>query len=360
MSAVPLPTPATVQVVGLAGIGEVRAGDDLAELLLAALTAAGTPLQDGDVVAVSSKVVSKAMGLTVPAADREGAVDRSTVRTVAARRTPSGLARIVEATAGPVMAAAGVDASNVADGTVLVLPPDPDAAARAVRDGLAAATGARVGVVVTDTAGRPWREGQVDFALGAAGLAVVDDLRGGLDSAGREMSVTSRVVVDEVAAAADLVKGKTDGVPAALVRGLGDWVTPEDGRGARSLVRAAAGDWFRFGHVEAVRASVGAAHVEPPSVVPATARGVLDRVAQVATAGGPGACLVHPTDDPTDHQGDDHGDDGPGHLLLTADDDFALGLLTQRTLAALWIEDLTAPVERTADGVVLRPVPAGG
>ena len=325
----------SLQVVGLPGIGEVREGDDLAALLVEALYAQRTSLSEGDVVAVSSKVVSKAAGLVAALADREAVVLAQSVRTVAARRTPAGTARIVEAVAGPVMAAAGVDASNVADGTVLLLPADPDAAARGVRERLHELTGANVGVVVTDTAGRAWREGQVDFALGVAGLVPLDDLRGSLDTSGREMSVTARALVDEIAAAADLVKGKTDGVPAALIRGLAHLVTPagEHGAGARSLVRAAAGDWFRLGHVEAVRAALGAADVEPPPLVPGGVRERLARVAEVALAGGAGTCRV--------------GEDADGPVLqLSAEDTFTLGALAQRVLTALWTEELSGSVQR--------------
>ena len=327
----------SLQVVGITGVGEVVAGDDLARVLVDALHAQRASLVDGDVLAVSSKVVSKARGLTAPLDEREAVIAAQSVRTVAARRTPAGLASIVEAAAGPVMAAAGVDASNVAEGTVLLLPADADAEARALRAGLRELTGADVGVVVTDTAGRAWREGQVDFALGVAGLAVLDDLRGELDASGRPMSVTARAIADEVAATADLVKGKTDGVPAALVRGLAERVSAADGPGARSLLRPAASDWFRLGHVEAVRAAIGAGSVPPPPVVPGTRAERLARAAQVATATGAGRCAV------------EDGDGGP-LLRLSAPDAFELGALAQRVLAALWAEDLAGTVERERDG----------
>ncbi|MGI4896192.1 MAG: coenzyme F420-0:L-glutamate ligase [Janthinobacterium lividum] len=335
--------PARLQILGISGIGEVQEGGDLASLLVEALAAQRTLLVDGDVVAVSSKVVSKAAGLVAALADREAVVLAQSVRTLAARRTPAGIARIVEAVAGPVMAAAGVDASNVADGTILVLPADPDAAARALRERLHEITGATVGVVVTDTAGRAWREGQIDFALGVAGITPLDDLRGTLDAVGRELSVTARALVDEIASAADLVKGKTDGIPAALVRGLADLVTPlpEHGDGARSLVRAAAGDWFRLGHIEAVRAAIGAAHVDPPPVVAGSIRDRLDRVAEVAAAGGSGTCRVENTDLAV-------------ALRLRADDEFTLGALAQRVLAALWTEGFTGTVVRDGTATVVR------
>ncbi|PRY12514.1 coenzyme F420-0:L-glutamate ligase [Kineococcus rhizosphaerae] len=337
-------SPHPVQIVGLTGIGEVHAGDDVARLVVDALHLQRASLNDGDVIAISSKVVSKAAGLSVPATDRDEVVLRESRRLVAARRTPAGVSRVVQSAAGPVMAAAGVDASNVEGDVVLTLPPDPDAAARDLRARLHELTGAVVGVVVTDTAGRPWRAGQTDFALGAAGLDVLDDLRGTVDAQGRDLSVTARALVDEIAAAADLVKGKTSGVPAALFRGFAELVLPADdpGPGARSLVRDAAGDWFRLGHVEAVRAALGAGAVEPPPVTPGTLTERLERTAEVALAAGPvldGKVFVK----------------GPA-LHLEAADDFSLGVLTQRVLSALWTEFLAGLVHRVPDGVVVRVV----
>ncbi|WP_299541933.1 coenzyme F420-0:L-glutamate ligase [uncultured Streptomyces sp.] len=243
------------EVRALAGIPEVRPGDDLAKLI----AGTGPGLADGDVLLVTSKIVSKAEGRIMEAADREAAIDAETVRVVARR----GTLRIVENRQGLVMAAAGVDASNTAAGTVLLLPEDPDASARAVRDGLRDLLGVEVGVVVTDTFGRPWRNGLTDVAIGAAGVRVVDDLRGGTDAHGNPLSATVVATADELAAAGDLVKGKATGMPVAVVRGLGHLVTPPaaggadaaDG-GARALVRGAADDMFRLGTSEAVREAV--------------------------------------------------------------------------------------------------------
>lgn len=230
------------------GIPEVQPGTDLVALVADALGS----LEDGDLVVVSSKIVSKAEGRQVAADDREQAITDETVRVVATRRQPTGgLTRIVENRLGIVGAAAGVDASNVAEGTVLLLPEDPDASARRLRAGLAERFGARIGVIVTDTLGRPWRVGQTDVAIGAAGVAVVDDLRGALDATGRRMDVTVVAVADEIAAMADLVKGKTANRPVAVIRGLGRLVTDEDGPGARSLVRTGPEDMFRRGADEA-------------------------------------------------------------------------------------------------------------
>ncbi|MVO85848.1 coenzyme F420-0:L-glutamate ligase [Streptomyces sp. p1417] len=270
----------------VAGIPEVRRGDDLAKLI----AAAEPGLADGDVVLVTSKIVSKAEGRVVAADDREAAIDAETVRVVARR----GTLRIVENRQGLVMAAAGVDASNTPAGTVLLLPEDPDASARAVRQGLRDALGVDVGVLVTDTFGRPWRAGLTDVAIGAAGVRVLDDLRGGTDAYGNPLSATVVATADELAAAGDLVKGKAAGLPVAVVRGLPHVVrgfggagggtgtgfaastraeaststeastgaaagtdantsTDAGDPGARALVRAARDDMFRLGTSEAVR-----------------------------------------------------------------------------------------------------------
>jgi coenzyme F420-0:L-glutamate ligase/coenzyme F420-1:gamma-L-glutamate ligase len=238
------------------GLPEVVPGDDLVDLLARALTgvdlgAGPTPLADGDVVVVTSKIVSKAEGRVLAASDREQAISDETVRVVASREHPGGVTRIVENRLGLVMAAAGVDASNTPEGTVLLLPEDPDASARALRAGLARRLGVRIAVVITDTAGRPWRQGQTDIAIGAAGLVVLDDLRGTTDTHGRRLDVTAAAVADEVAAAAELVKGKIAGRPVAVVRGLAHLVTDDDGPGARVLVRTGPDDMFSLGTAEA-------------------------------------------------------------------------------------------------------------
>ncbi|MFD6423484.1 coenzyme F420-0:L-glutamate ligase [Streptomyces sp. NPDC060198] len=251
MSAADAPVPA-YRVWALPGLPEVRAGDDLAKLI----AAAEPGLADGDVLLVTSKIVSKAEGRIMEATDREAAIDAETVRVVARR----GTLRIVENRQGLVMAAAGVDASNTPAGTVLLLPEDPDRSAREIRDGLRDTLGVEVGVVVTDTFGRPWRAGLTDVAIGAAGVRVLDDLRGGTDAYGNPLNATVVATADELAAAGDLVKGKAAGLPVAVVRGLGHVVAPdgypEEPAGARALVRVAADDMFRLGTSEAVREAV--------------------------------------------------------------------------------------------------------
>nr|WP_221442353.1 coenzyme F420-0:L-glutamate ligase [Nocardiopsis algeriensis] len=238
-----------MRVRGLSGIPEVREGDDLAALVADAVAASGDPLADGDVVVVTSKIVSKAEGRS-RRMDREEAITAETVRVVAR----AGRTRIVQTRRGLVMAAAGVDASNVEPGTVLLLPEDPDASARALRAGLRRRLGVNVGVVVSDTFGRPWRVGQTDVAIGVAGLVPVQDLRGTTDTHGNVMEATVGAVADEIAGAGDLVKGKASAVPVAVVRGLADLVTEEDGPGAAALVRSADDDLFRYGSRDVVPA----------------------------------------------------------------------------------------------------------
>jgi len=235
----------TISVTGVTGIGEITADTDLAALVLGAVP----DLADGDVVVVTSKAVSKAEGRVVAGTDRDDVVEGETVRVVARR----GSLRIVATRHGLVTAAAGVDASNVPLGSVALLPVDPDASARRLREQLATGSpdrrGADVGVVVTDTGGRTWRDGVVDIAIGLAGLHPSHDLRGRVDSYGNPLSATVVAVADEVAAASELVRPKLGGVPVAVVRGMAELVLPpgEHGAGAAALVRGRSGDLFPLG-----------------------------------------------------------------------------------------------------------------
>jgi coenzyme F420-0:L-glutamate ligase/coenzyme F420-1:gamma-L-glutamate ligase len=235
-----------LEVWGVEGIGEVGPGADLAALI----AAAEPDLRPGDVVAVTSKVVSKTEGRVVPG-DRESAIGAEAVRVVATR----GDLRIVETRHGLVLAAAGVDASNVPAGHVALLPVDPDGSAARIRAGLRRRLGVTVAVIVTDTVGRPWRNGLTDIAIGAAGIDVLDDHRGRVDAHGHTLEMTVTAVADELASAAELVKGKLGGVPVAVIRGLTYGVDAE-GRGATPLVRPAEEDLFRLGTREARRAAV--------------------------------------------------------------------------------------------------------
>jgi coenzyme F420-0:L-glutamate ligase/coenzyme F420-1:gamma-L-glutamate ligase len=232
-------------VTGVTGLPEIASGADLAALI----AAAAPGLADGDIIVVTSKIVSKAEGRVIRA-DRERAIDQETVRVVARR----GPARIVETRHGLVLAAAGVDNSNTVPGTVALLPEDPDGSARRLRKALRERAGATVGVIITDTMGRPWRVGQTDTAIGAAGMAPLRDHRGQVDTFGIPLEVTLAAVADEIAAAADLVKGKTSGIPVAIVRGLAGLVTDSDGPGAQALIRPAAEDMFRYGSAEVLAA----------------------------------------------------------------------------------------------------------
>ena len=237
--------PPAISVTGVTGLPEIGPGANLAGLICAA----APDLADGDIVVVTSKIVSKAEG-QVTRGSRDEAIDAETVRVVASR----GPARIVQTRQGLVLAAAGVDASNTEPGTVVLLPADPDGSARRLRSGLRALAGARVAVVISDTMGRPWRTGQTDTAIGAAGLTPVLDYRGQPDKFGTPLEVTLSAVADEIAAAAELVKGKTAGIPVAVVRGLGSLVTEEDGPGAQALIRPAAEDMFRYGAADVLAA----------------------------------------------------------------------------------------------------------
>jgi len=245
-----------VTIRPVTGLPEITAGADLAALI----AAAAPGLRDGDILVVTSKIVSKAEG-RVAAIPREAAIEAETVRVVA-RRGPTTIAQTRH---GLVLAAAGVDESNTAPGTVVLLPEDPDESARRLRKALQERLGVTIGVLVTDTMGRPWRAGQTDNAIGAAGVFPVRDYRGEADTFGNILEVTVAAVADEIAAAADLVKGKSRGVPAALVRGLDGLVTEPDGPGARAIVRAAAEDMFRFGSADVplARRTIRAFTAEP-------------------------------------------------------------------------------------------------
>ena len=266
-----------ITVSGVPGLPEIAQGANLATLIAAAVP----DLADGDILVVTSKIISKAEGRVI-SADRDDAIAAETVRVVARR----GATTIAQTRHGLVLAAAGVDRSNTAPGTVVLLPEDPDGSARRLRKSIGELTGANIGVLVTDTMGRPWRNGQTDVAIGAAGLLPLRDHRGHADSFGNTLEVTVAAVADEIAAAAELVKGKTDQVPVAVVRGLPELIiaagadpagsrpgsveldlagdrpntadpqsrTPAadtdpggDGPGAAALIRPAAEDMFRLG-----------------------------------------------------------------------------------------------------------------
>lgn len=247
-----------IPVVGLPGIGT---GDPLGRLIGDALAAAGDTLDDGDVVAISQKIVSKAEGRIVDLSEVEpgdralelGArVDKDPRVVELILRESRAVVRaeygvlIVEEASGWIAANAGIDASNVpGEDHVTLLPLDPDASARRIRTELRRAAGAAPAVVIADSFGRPWRLGQTDVAIGCAGLVPLDDWIGRHDLEGRELAATAIAIADEVAAAADLARVKDAGIPAAVVRGIAQFVTPDDGPGARVLQRPEGEDLFR-------------------------------------------------------------------------------------------------------------------
>jgi coenzyme F420-0:L-glutamate ligase/coenzyme F420-1:gamma-L-glutamate ligase len=283
--------PASIEVRPVTGIGEVRPGDDLAALIAGA--AAGR-LRDGDALVVTSKVVSKAEGRLVDlpddeagrAAALEAALVAETARVVARR----GPVRIVQTHHGFVMAAAGIDNSNVDPSRLVLLPKDPDASARSLRAALRDRFGHRVAVVVSDTMGRAWRNGQTDVAVGAAGIEPVRDHRGQVDPYGNELQVTEIAVVDQLAGAAELVKGKFARVPAAVVRGLGLTGDEPDGPGVAVLIRDPGLDLFPLGSAEARSAGLRDAATLPTAEPgrPGADTAVAAAIAAVAGAVAPG------------------------------------------------------------------------
>jgi len=227
------------------GMGEIRPGDQLGELVAAACAGPPNgPLEDGDVLVVTQKVVSKAEGRLVPVDPDDPLAHKVLVEQEAARvlRRRGDLV-ITETSHGFVCANSGVDLSNVERGQAALLPLDSDRSARRIRDIVRARLGVTVGVVVSDTFGRPWRKGLTDVAIGVAGIAGVVDLRGTEDALGRPMQVTEVAIADEVASAAELVMGKSSGFPVAVVRGLdGGWLRDAS---VQELIRDPQEDLFR-------------------------------------------------------------------------------------------------------------------
>ena len=231
----------SISLIPVHGIGEVVPGDVLAEVILAA----GPGLEDGDVLVVTQKVVSKAEG-RLAAVDPDDPLDHKRLVLDEARRVlrRRGDLLITETRHGFVCANSGIDLSNVALGQAALLPLDSDRSARRIRDGIRARGGVEVGVIISDTFGRAWRKGLTDIALGTAGVAAVVDLRGTIDAQGRELQVTEVCVADEIAGAAELVMGKAAGVPVAIVRGV-DPAWLRESSVASEVVRDPAEDLFR-------------------------------------------------------------------------------------------------------------------
>lgn len=317
-------------VRAITGLPDFRPGDDL----VATICAAAPWIEDGDVLAVTSKAVSKAEGRLVAtgtddqerALTRRSVIDSQTAAVVAERRG----VRIVRTHQGLTMAAAGVDASNVNADEIAVLPADSDASARAVRDGVRRILGKDVAVVITDTTGRPWRGGLVDVAIGSAGIAPLRDLRGSVDTHGHPLAVTALAQVDEIASATELVRGKLGRVAAAVVRGV-PWHADESPGAGAALVRPIEEDMFCLGARDVVPAAQAARSTErpprPEQLAEAVERAVPPPGIRVSV-------------------------EGPKVVLCGADD-FALGLHVGQLLVALRAEGLAADVRHEPGEVTL-------
>lgn len=246
-----------LQVIAMEGLPNIVAGDDLPQLIIAHAARlrwpdGSTGLASGDVVVVTSKIVSKSEGRVVAATSRDDLIDSESIRTLATKVTEKNTTRIVETPHGLVMAAAGIDASNIESGFVVLLPTDPDASASRIRAAVRQSLEVEVGVIITDTMGRAWRNGLTDNAIGVAGVEALNDHTGRADAYGRTLEMTVVATADEIASAADLVKGKASGMPVAIVRGMSNAVVSGDGPGARALVRPRGEDLFWLGTREAM------------------------------------------------------------------------------------------------------------
>lgn len=327
-------TAARIEIIPVTGLGEFHPGDDLA----AAIAGAASWLRDDDVVVITSKVVSKTEGRIVPAPTdpeqrdilRRKLIDDEAVRVLARK----GKTLITENAIGLVQAAAGVDGSNIDTAELALLPVDPDRSAATLRDGLATNLGVRVGVVITDTMGRAWRNGQTDVAIGAAGLTVLHGYAGAQDVHGNELVVTEIAVADELAAAGDLVKGKLTGVPVAVVRGLR---LADDGSNGRTLVRSGEEDLFWLGTAEAIELGRRQAQLLRRSVRRFTAEPVPAELIQQAVAEALTAPAPHHT--------------RPVRFVWVRDENTRIRLLD--AMKAQWRADLTAD-GRGADEVERR------
>jgi coenzyme F420-0:L-glutamate ligase/coenzyme F420-1:gamma-L-glutamate ligase len=267
-----------LEILPVVGMGDIAPGADLA----AAITEAAGWLRNGDILVVTSKIISKAEGrlvdVPVEGPEREAARHEILVTETARPVARRGRTRIVQTHHGFVMASAGIDASNVDRSRLVLLPKDPDASARALRSDLRERFGLDVAVIVSDTMGRPWRNGLTDVALGAAGIAPTRDHRGETDPYGNQLHITQMAIIDELSAAAELVKGKCDQVPVAVVRGYRSPDAPvpaEDGPGAVALVRESSADLFSLGTAEA--RSAGLAEAAALAEVEDFAAGVVER-----------------------------------------------------------------------------------
>lgn len=333
---------------------DIEPGSDLAAILINSLRRNRIDLKDGDILVVASKVVSKADGRLRTVGDRaefEELVASSSTHLVAERTYGSGTTvQIVRTQAGTVQAAAGLDQSN-SGGAVVLHPHDCDRSAAVLRQRVEASFAVRIGLIVSDTSSRPWRIGVSDIALGLSGFSGLDDQRGRPDDDGRVQSVTIRAIADEIAAAADIVKGSSRGLPMALVRGAGGYLD-NGADGAKALSRELGEDWFRYGHVEAIHRGLGVADLPGRAAAGDSGDDILEKVSRairVVRAGqsrtpghsawrmrieGSGSRItMSPSDSPATAQ-------SGGPPLFEAM--VGLGSLVERLHTALFAEDLSA------------------
>ena len=341
-----------MQVVAVPGLPRIDQSSNLAQLICDATLSwpdGSGALQDGDVVVITSKIISKVEGNVVASNNRDELIDQESVRTLATKHHARGTTRIVETHHGLVMAAAGIDASNVEAGTVVLLPKDCDASARRIRKELQDLTGKRLGVIITDTMGRAWRNGLTDNAIGIAGLVALDDHTGKQDQFGRTLEMTVIAIADEIASAADLVKGKSAGNPVAVVRGMDQFVTTDDGLGAAPLIRVREEDLFWLGTAEAIQEGHKTAATNRRTVRSFTDAPVSDDVIHEAIAAAITAPAPHHST--------------PWRFLVLRDEPKRADLLD--AMREKWIADLKATNEfddeaitkRLARGDILRTAP---
>ena len=323
-------------VRAITGLPDFRPGDDL----VAAICDAAHWIADGDILAVTSKAVSKVEGrLVVTGTDeatrqstRQDAIDRETAAVVAQR----GGVRIVRTRQGPTMAAAGVDASNVHADEIALLPLDSDDSARRIRRGVQERTGRDIAVIITDTVGRPWRAGLVDIALGSAGIPALRDLRGTTDTHGHPLAVTALAQIDELASASELVRGKLGRVAAAVIRGIPWRASDLQPDAAGSLVRTTDEDMFVLG----ARDVVPAARTAGPAGGAVGADLIIEALARVGDVAGV-RVTAHATS-----------------VTATSDDEFDLGSFSALLQVALRAEGLAAEIDRSSGAVTITARPA--
>ncbi|MDO9486173.1 MAG: coenzyme F420-0:L-glutamate ligase [Actinomycetota bacterium] len=343
-----------ITLVPVAGLADIAPGDDLAGMLIPLLASVQWPdgstgLASGDVVVVTSKVVAKAEGRIVASPSRDQAISDETVRIVATKRHPGGLTQIVQTRQGLVLAAAGVDASNVQAEHIVLLPEFPDQSAQDLMHALNHGLSRELGVIITDTMGRPWRMGVTDSAIGAAGITVLDDHTGRIDKFGRTLEMTVIAIADEIAAAADLVKGKLSDCPVAVVRGLGSYVSAQSPASARDLIRPLDEDMFTLGTAEAIVQGRRSAAAHRRTIRSFTDQAVPDATLLAAV----GSAITAPAPHHTT----------PWQFLILRDEPVRANLL--QAMTHKWVEDLRATpgideaavAARIARGDILRTAP---